>query len=106
MPFPPCRVLTLAHLLNGSPVQYLLNAPSQPGGGLGLRSPDWLKDGHHSGGVHLADRQLADNRTTILRQGVLPLLAMLGVGPCWRVRKNIGSRALVEGFALEPFGHQ
>ena len=76
---PSCRVFPRPQFSGRGRIENRFDPPPQPTGCLRLRFPDWLKDLEEMCLANLADRKVAHDRMDIGGEGVLPLLAVLGV---------------------------
>src|SRR5688572_26903572 len=89
MAFPPRWIFTLPKSARSRPIKNVFDASSQPARGLVLRVPDRLQCFQHKVSPGRLDREFAENRLSIGRQGRAPLCLMLLVAPFALMRRDV-----------------
>src|SRR5579885_2656250 len=82
------------------PIENRLDPTSDPTGGLSFFRPDRLNGFHYEPGIDVRDRKGAEDGIDIGRQGVRPLIRMLGISPAGAVRRDVRFGASLERHGL------
>src|SRR6516162_10321394 len=86
---PASRIVSIAEVTSGRPIEYRLDATANSTGRLGLGRPNRLKRLYDEPYINGLDRKAPERRSHVSGQSVLPLRCMLGISPSGTVRRNV-----------------
>lgn len=97
--FPLGWVWPLAEAADRGGIKQRLDTAAHPARGFRLLGPDRIEHLHNKPSVDRRDRQFPQNGVDVSRQGVAPLLTMLGVAPTGFMTADEFLREFAEGSA-------